>query len=96
MPEERAASSIYEPDLVIASTGLVARQERRRELDAARPFDIALVDEAHYARRKNPTQGSRAHPQYGHLYTVIAQGSAPGAAACGSPPPRPCSSTRWR
>ena len=77
MAEERAASSIYEPDLVIASTGLVARQERRRELDAARPFDIALVDEAHYARRKNPTQGSRAHPQYGHLYTVIAQGIRP-------------------
>jgi superfamily II DNA or RNA helicase len=77
MPEERAASSMYEPDLVIVSTGLLARQERRRELDAAQPFDIALVDEAHYARRKNPTQGSRAHPQYGHLYTVIAQGIRP-------------------
>ena len=75
--EERAASSIYEPDLVIVSTGLVARKERRKELDAARPFDIALVDEAHYARRKNPTQGSRAQPQYGHLYAVIAQGLRP-------------------
>jgi superfamily II DNA or RNA helicase len=75
--EGRAASSLYEPDLVIASTGLVARKERWRELDAARPFDIALVDEAHYARRKNPIQGSRAHPDYGHLYAVIAQGIRP-------------------
>ena len=73
MAEERAASSLYEPDLVIASTGLVARQERRESLDAAQPFDITLVDEAHYARRKNPTQGSRAQPQHGRLYSVIAQ-----------------------
>src|SRR5207244_3755270 len=56
--EERSASSLYEPDLVIVSTGLVARRDRRRELDAARSFDIALLDDAHYARRKNPTQGS--------------------------------------
>ncbi|MGQ4810058.1 RNA polymerase-associated protein RapA [Candidatus Entotheonellaceae bacterium PAL068K] len=71
--QERGASSIYEPDLVIVSTGLVARQERRPELGAARNFDIALVDEAHYARRRNPTQGSRANPEYGHLYTAINQ-----------------------
>jgi hypothetical protein len=77
MPEERAASSIYEPDLVIVSTGLVARKERRRDLDAAPPFDIALVDEAHYARRTNPTQGCRADPKYGYLYSVIAQGIRP-------------------
>ena len=32
--EERAASSLYEPDLVIVSTGLMARRDRRRELDA--------------------------------------------------------------
>src|SRR5688500_18935992 len=62
--EESVASSLYAPDLVIVSTGLVARRERRQELDTARPFDIALIDEAHYARRKNPTQGSRAQPQY--------------------------------
>jgi len=75
--EERAASSIYEPDLVLVSTGLVARQERRRELEAAQQFDLALVDEAHYARRKNPTQGSRATPQYGRLYAAIERGIRP-------------------
>jgi hypothetical protein len=75
--EEYAASSLYAPDLVIVSTGLVARKERRQELDAARPFDIVLVDEAHYARRKNPTQGSRAQAQYGYLYDVITQSLRP-------------------
>jgi superfamily II DNA or RNA helicase len=75
--EERSASSLYEPDLVIVSTGLVVRRDRRRELDAARSFDIALVDEAHYARRKNPTQGSRAAPQYGYLHATLTQGIRP-------------------
>jgi hypothetical protein len=31
----------------------------------------ALVDEAHYARRKNPTAGSQARPAYGYLYLAI-------------------------
>lgn len=75
--EERQASSMYEPDLVIVSTGLVARNERIRELRNARGFDIALVDEAHYARRKNPTQGGRGHPEYGNLYRVIQQSLIP-------------------
>jgi len=69
--EERQAASVYEPDLAIVSTGLLARKERISELKSAREFDIALVDEAHYARRKNPTQGGRGHPEYGNLYRVI-------------------------
>ncbi|MGE3536743.1 MAG: helicase-related protein [Candidatus Tectimicrobiota bacterium] len=75
--EERPATSLYEPDLVIVSTGLLARRERRQELEAAPRFDLALVDEAHYARRTNPTQGRRAQPRYGHLYTAISQGLRP-------------------
>jgi hypothetical protein len=39
--------------------------------------DIALVDEAHYARRKNPTAGSRAAPEYGYLYTAIQESLRP-------------------
>ena len=65
--EERSANSVYAPDLVIVSTGLVERRERRAELDRMPPVDIALVDEAHYARRKNPTAGSQAHPEYGSV-----------------------------
>jgi hypothetical protein len=77
VPEERAASSIYALDLVILSTGLLVRKERLRDLAATARFDITLVDEAHYARRKNPTQGSRAEARYGNLYTVLQQNLRP-------------------
>jgi hypothetical protein len=71
VPEERPASSIYAPPLVIVSTGLLERRDRRADLDRMPSVDIALVDEAHYARRKNSTAGSRAAPEYGYLYTAI-------------------------
>jgi len=69
--ENRRANSIYEPDLVIVSTGLLVRRERAAALREAEPFDIALVDEAHAARRRNPAAGPAAHPGFGHLYTSI-------------------------
>ncbi|AEG13744.1 helicase domain-containing protein [Desulfofundulus kuznetsovii DSM 6115] len=69
--ENRAAASIYEPDLVIVSTGLLARRERAAALVNAETFDIALVDEAHALRRRNPQGGSREHPDYGHLYLTV-------------------------
>jgi hypothetical protein len=56
-PEERPAHSIYFPALVIVSTGLLERRDRRTDLDRMAAVDITLVDEAHDARRKNPTQG---------------------------------------
>jgi len=65
------AASIYEPDLVILSTGLLARRERAEALNGAKPFDIALVDEAHVVRRRNPTDGAGAHPDFGNLYLSI-------------------------
>ena len=75
--EYRPSTSIYEPDLAIVSTGLLARGDRSRELKAAKDFDIALVDEAHYARRKNPTQGTQGHPQYSNLYKTMQQNLCP-------------------
>lgn len=69
--ENRPAASIYEPDLVIMSTGLLARRERAEALSGAKPFDIALVDEAHAVRRRNPADGSGAHPDFGNLYTSV-------------------------
>lgn len=69
--ENKPADSIYDPDLVIMSTGILARRERAAALTSAKPFDIALVDEAHAARRRNPTGGPSAHPDYGYLYTSI-------------------------
>jgi len=69
--EERPSSSVYAPALSIVSTGLVARRDRRKELQAADPYDIVLIDEAHCATRRNPTAGARAAPEYGQLYQVL-------------------------
>jgi len=71
LEETRPAASLYAPDLAIVSTGLLSRQERRQELAQAAGFDLALIDEAHYARRSNPTGGDRAWPRYGQLYTTL-------------------------
>jgi Helicase conserved C-terminal domain/SNF2-related domain len=77
VPDEQPAASVYEPPLVIISTGLVARRDRRPELSRMATVDITLVDEAHAARRRNPSQGSRADPDYGHLYRAIVEGLRP-------------------
>jgi ERCC4-related helicase len=71
--QETVSNSLYAPDLTIVSTGLLTREDRLGDLRSAQPFDITLVDEAHYARRKNPTEGTRAHPRYGNLYRIIDQ-----------------------
>jgi hypothetical protein len=69
--EVRQASSTFDPGLTIVSTGLLIRSERISELKGSATFGITLVDEAHYARRRNPTQGSRGNPEYGNLFRVI-------------------------
>ena len=69
--EERPSSSLYEPNLSIASTGLLSRHQHAQSLQRAREFDIVLVDEAHAARRKNPQQGTEGHPSFGNLYQAI-------------------------
>lgn len=71
--EHRLASSLYEPPLIIMSTGLLARRERAMALDGAQPFDIALIDEAHALRRRNPGAGYDANPEYGLLYKSVAE-----------------------
>jgi len=71
LEENRPAASIYDPDLVIVSTGLLARPERLPALMQANRFDIALVDEAHAARRRNPSGGPGANPDFGRLYVAI-------------------------
>lgn len=45
-------------DIVIASSHLMRRKERRRELlEDAEPWDLVFLDEAHHARRKNSGKG---------------------------------------
>lgn len=67
------ADNLFNPDLCILSTGLLVREERLPELSKAEPYDVVLVDEAHYARRKDPnTEDScRSAPSYGRLYRTI-------------------------
>jgi len=70
--EQILAKSVFAPNCVIVSTGLVRRKDRQREL-AAQTWDIALVDEAHYARRSNSTAGLVVQPKYGDLYRAVSQ-----------------------
>jgi superfamily II DNA or RNA helicase len=77
VPDEQPAASLYDPPLVIISTALVARRDRRPDLSRMPTVDITLVDEAHATRRRNPSQGSRADPDYGHLYRAIVEGLRP-------------------
>jgi hypothetical protein len=71
LEEDVPADLIYDPDLVIVSTGLLARRERLPALIRTNRFDIALVDEAHAIRRRNPSGGLAVSPDYGHLYLAV-------------------------
>ena len=73
LPRERfvADDNLFSPPLNIISTGLVVRPPYRGELEQADPFDIILLDEAHYARRSNPTMGMAAEPRYNKLFSVV-------------------------
>jgi hypothetical protein len=72
LEEQLPAKSAFGPACVIVSTGLVRRKERQQEL-AGQTWDIALVDEAHYARRSNSTAGLVVQPRYGDLYRALEQ-----------------------
>lgn len=77
--ETRSGSQMYAPNLCIVSTGLMARPQRLSALQHTDPFDLALVDEAHYARRKDPNNGERSAPRFGQLYTAIRDKLSPKA-----------------
>jgi superfamily II DNA or RNA helicase len=74
--EQVPAKYVFAPDQVIVSTGLVRRKDRQREL-SAQAWDIALVDEAHYARRSNSTAGTVVQPKYGDLYRAVSESLRP-------------------
>lgn len=80
-PEQniQKTSSLLETDLAIISTGLLVRSDCSKEVERNESFDIALVDEAHYARRKNPTRGLQAEPRYGRFYRVLSENIRPKA-----------------
>lgn len=69
--DKREAKTLFEEELLIISTGLLARRERELSLAGAEDFDLVLVDEAHGARRRNPSAGLTVQPDYGLLYLVI-------------------------
>lgn len=65
--------NIYNPNLCIVSTGLLSKRERLKNLQRVHPFDIVLLDEAHYARRQNPAsrENRRILPKYGQIYDTV-------------------------
>ncbi len=71
--ETKPSNSLLEPDLCIVSTGLISRKDRHPDIQQSDLFDIILIDEAHYARRKNPKNGTRVHPGFGNLYKTISK-----------------------
>ncbi|RPH65930.1 MAG: helicase, partial [Burkholderiales bacterium] len=68
--EERPATSLFAPDLAIVSTGLLTRDERQADLKDAAGWDVVLLDEAHCARRSNPTGWALRPPRWTRLYRV--------------------------
>jgi superfamily II DNA or RNA helicase len=70
LQQETDSASLYEHPLTIVSTGLMARAGRREDLERSAGFDLALLDEAHCARRSNPTQGTAGHARYNQLYLL--------------------------
>jgi superfamily II DNA or RNA helicase len=74
-PDEHSApsASLLDERLTIVSTALLTRKDRAGELTGAEGFDIALVDEAHYARRSNLKQeaNERVHPEFNRLFGMI-------------------------
>lgn len=71
-PQEREqpAASLFSVDLNIVSTGLLVREQRQADLKAAAGWDVVLLDEAHYARRANPTQWAERPPEWNKLFKV--------------------------
>lgn len=73
LPREHSvpATVPYGADLLIVSTGLWQREGAQRDLLAAPPFDLVLVDEAHMARRHNASAGMDEGPDYSNLYKLL-------------------------
>lgn len=67
---EQPATSLFSTDLNIVSTGLLVREQRQVDLRAAGDWDVVLLDEAHYARRSNPTQWAERPAEWNKLYKV--------------------------
>src|SRR5690606_23803302 len=67
---ERPAASLFAPELTIVSTGLLTREERQVDLRSAEGWDVVLIDEAHCARRSNPTAWAQRPPRWTRLYRI--------------------------
>ncbi|OFW27623.1 MAG: helicase [Acidobacteria bacterium RIFCSPLOWO2_02_FULL_59_13] len=62
-PREVSRDDWHKELFVIASSHLMRRRERQAELlEASKPWDLVILDEAHHARRKSPGQASEGGP----------------------------------
>ena len=64
--DQLTSNSPFYPKLNIVSAAILSRRERQSDIKGADPFDLVVVDEAHACRRRNPTDGIQANPNYGH------------------------------
>lgn len=71
---EEDRPGLFDRHLLVVSTGLIQRDERLRQLALAEPFDVVLVDEAHFARRQNSRPGLDEEPSFGKLYNGLQNG----------------------
>ena len=67
---EVPAKSLFSVDLNIVSTGLLVRDQRQEDLRSSADWDVVLLDEAHYARRSNPTQWAERSAEWNKLFCV--------------------------
>lgn len=59
--------------LSLVSTGILQRKDRAQAIKEAPLFDMVLLDEAHYARRREipSSDPCRSYPDYGGLYKTV-------------------------
>lgn len=69
--KEELHQNLFSEDKNIVSSGLAQRKERQKQFVTESEFDIVLLDEAHYARRKNPSKHDEGEADYGNLYKFI-------------------------
>ncbi len=71
--EEKKHLNLFTENFNIVSSGIAQREGRQKQFVSAEPFDIVLLDEAHYARRKNPNAHDAGNAEYGNLYKMISR-----------------------
>ena len=74
-PDDPSANPWRAFDVLLASSHLARRRDRRQEILAAGAWDVVIVDEAHHARRSGAKPADRANTLLALLRAMRAAGS---------------------